>query len=1062
MAWRLGIDLGTNSLGWWAFHVAKEDNRWKVTESLDGGVYIFPDGREPAKGGRVGDSNAVARRLARGTRRTRDRRRARYRAFMRELIALGLMPADPGVRRNLFHTTKNSADPDRFNPYRLRAEALSRELEPYELGRALFHLALRRGFKSNRNDLTEEEGGNLKDRIGGLQRHLSGTTLGQFMWNQYQAEKEQEKNGDKARGIRFRGDSEFYPSRSMYSDEFDAIQGVQEKYHSLNTDNWRRLRDRYVLFQWPLKPVERGSCEFFPQYQRHWKDTPVGHDFRIYQELNNLRWIDVDRGDHMLDAGQREAVLNLLMTRKSDVKFASMRKEKGPDGALLFPDCVRFNLESEKRKSLKPHAVGALLGSHPVLAPLWFRRCEDAGDDGFLDSVFETLQKETDSEVLELRLSTDYGLPRDAIEALTSLHLSRATASVSRTFMEAIVPIMRDQGLAYWDAVREISDEEENPLHHSHRPGQGDRKLLPYYGEILRGSMLGADANANPVNEPEKHFGRINNPTVHVALNCLRRVCNNLIERFGEAPVEIHVELARDLKQPRKQRDDMTKRQAANERENDRIRGNLQNHGIAHPSALDIKKVKLWEELGQNEMARRCPFSGKTISFAGLINGDAEIEHILPFKRTLDDSMANLTVAMRWANRLKGNRTPYEAFATDAYLKDGIRWEEVRARADELPSNKAWRFGPNAMDKFESENDFIARQLTDNAYIARSAQQYLGCLKGVAQIVPNRGRLTAMLRGKWHLNGILSDENRKTREDHRHHAVDAAVIGLADRSMLNEVSRLTARGADDRTRIEVPDLPVDVEQAIRTRVPEIIVAYKPDHGSQGGMFKDTAYGVIRPENRDPDFPEHNLVVRKPLTALTAKEYEVIRDQNIRDAVRARLAETESTGEKPEKALAELGVELGVKSARILVRDQTVAPIPSASYKGYKADSYVCCDIWRIPKGRPGHWKRDEFRWEGVFWSYAETPNGVLKPEQKKPHPAAKFVTRLFKSDVIAYEDAGETQLMRVAGFSTTNNKLDIKPHHLADAKQNHVSINVLGEKRIRKLHVSPGGSVRGI
>ena len=72
------------------------------------------------------------------------------------------------------------------------------------------------------------------------------------------------------------------------------------------------------------------------------------------------------------------------------------------------------------------------------------------------------------------------------------------------------------------------------------------------------------------------------------------------------------------------------------------------------------------------DFARRCPFSGKPISLAQLFNGEAEIEHILPFKRTLDNSIANLTVAMRWANRLKGNRSPYEAFGSNAYKKDGI------------------------------------------------------------------------------------------------------------------------------------------------------------------------------------------------------------------------------------------------------------------------------------------------------------------------------------------------------------------------------------------------------
>ena len=189
MAWRLGIDLGTNSLGWWAFNVEKEGHQWRVSDSLNGGVYIFPDGREPAKSGRVGNSNAVERRRARSMRRNRDRRKTRLRAFMRELVELGLMPKSRDERDKLFQPRAKSNAPDRSNPYRLRAEAVERLLTPYELGRALFHLGLRRGFKSNRLEQADDDGGKLKKRIDELHKTLNGRTLGQVQWARFQAER---------------------------------------------------------------------------------------------------------------------------------------------------------------------------------------------------------------------------------------------------------------------------------------------------------------------------------------------------------------------------------------------------------------------------------------------------------------------------------------------------------------------------------------------------------------------------------------------------------------------------------------------------------------------------------------------------------------------------------------------------------------------------------------------------------------------------------------------------------------------------------------------------------
>ena len=1063
MAWRLGIDLGTNSIGWWAFKLKKNGGRWEIDCSLDGGVYIFPDGREPQKGGRVGDSNAVERRLARSMRRNRDRGKARMKAFMRELVALELLPNSAGERNKYFQVKAGDLDPERFNPYRLRAEALERTLEPFELGRALFHLGLRRGFKSNRIEQSEEEGGTLKERIGELRGELGKSSLGAFQWKRYQEEQSRQAAGDKPAGIRFRGDQKFYPDRAMYSAEFEAIRKRQAPYHTkLRPEDWERLRDRYILFQWPLKPVERGACEFFPEEPRHWRDTPIGHDFRIYQELNALAWFDGGQVEHELSSEQYSEILHLLLNRKSLVTFDSIRKIKGKDGRPIFVNCLRFNLESEKRKGLKHHDVARKMCSDEHLSALWNERSSEAGDNGRLDDIFEALFEETDNEALKLRLSSEFELNTQTIDALASLKQSRETAKVSRRFMEAIVPVMRDQGLIYSDAVAEVLDDEGTPLHHSQRAFSEKKRKLPYYGEILVGSMMGANSMFDPETEPEKHFGKIGNPTVHVALNSLRRVINTLIERFENPPSEIHIELSRELKNSRKQRDEISKRQAKNQKENDRIREDLRKNGIENPSALDIKKVKLWEELGESTLSRRCPFSGKTISFAQLLNGEAEIEHILPFKRTLDDSVSNLTVAMRWANRLKGNRTPHEAFSSDAFAADGIVWHTVTDLARKLPPHKAWRFGPAAMAKFEGENDFIARQLTDNAYIASSAMRYLSCLEGVENIVPNRGALTALLRGKWRLNGILSDDNRKSREDHRHHAIDAAVIGLANRATLKAISDQTARGADDRVRIDVPALRTDIEQEIRERVPDITVAFKPNHGWQGGMYKETAYGFVKPESYDSNFPEHNLVARKPLLSLTAKEHDCIRDPLIRQAVRVCLAQAKLDGKKPEVALTEFSKEQGIKSVRILIKEQTVNPRPSAPYKGYKPASYVCCDIWRCPKGKVGNWKKGIYEWRGVFWSYADTASGVPTAVERQPHPAAKFVTRLFKNDMVAYEESGQTKIMRVAGFSTTNNRLDIVPNATANPGRNHMGINVLGGKSLRKIYVAPDGGVRGL
>lgn len=1063
MKWRLGLDLGTNSLGWWAFELSCENDRkydrMSVARSLGGGVLIFPDGREPSKGGRVGDGPSVTRRIARGMRRNRDRGKIRRHKLLAALERLGLLPSPGSERDALFQPSAGKgmtkAQVDALNPYRLRARAADQQVSAHELGRALAHLGLRRGFKSNRREASEDDGGGLKDRIDALYERLEGRTLGQYLADQLEAAGESERAGEAKPGMRFRAQSGFYPNRRMYTEEFERIRAVQAPHLDLGDDDWLELSE-LILDQRPLLPVERGRCEFLIEEPRHWRDTPVANDFRVFQELNNLRLVRTGEPDILLNAEQRSAILDLLMTRRSEVKFTTIRKLRRDDKSSLFPPDRSFNLEDPKRKGLKPHGAAIWFTGNDELAALWRERQSETGDGGRLDNIFEVLQNAEDDATVTAQLVEDFDVSPEAARALVAIKLSSATGRVSRRFMERVVPVLRDQGLVYSDAVAELTDGDGNPLHHSARGGAMTFDELPYYGQVVPESMLGARPEEFSKSEPEQHFGRINNPTVHVALNQLRRLVNHLVKRFGCAPTQIHVETTRELKQSRKQRDEITAKQAKNERENKRIQDLFPDMVM---SGRDRLKVRLWEELGAEAPVRRCVFSGKTISAAQLFSGEVEIEHILPFSRTLDDGFANLTLAFIDANRLKGNRTPHEAFGGGQYVAQGYDWTAIAERASRLPDNKTWRFGPDAMQRFERDGGFIARQLTDTAHAARTAQRYLGVLQGVERVVGNPGRLTAMARGKWRLNGLLGDENRKNRVDHRHHAIDAVVIGLLDRPILQQVARASARGADDRLEITLPDLDDALVDTIRGQIRDIIVAYKPDHGLRGRLFKDTAYGAVAEDKRDPTMPEHSLVVRKAITGLSPREVGAVRDPALRAELDQFLYEATGAGLKHEKALEAFSLETGVKRVRILVKDQTATTIASAPYKAYAPDSYAFCDVWRKPKGKKGKWRKGEYEWEGKFWSYVDCA-GETAPDKelKRPHPAAKFVTRLFKDDLVAYEEDGVTQVMRVAGFSTTNNKLDVKPHNLAVFPQTYVSINVLGAKGLRKLSIGPDGS----
>ena len=199
-------------------------------------------------------------------------------------------------------------------------------------------------------------------------------------------------------------------------------------------------------------------------------------------------------------------------------------------------------------------------------------------------------------------------------------------------------------------------------------------------------------------------------------------------------------------------------------------------------------RLLLWHELSEDPNGRCCPFSGTMIGITDLFNDSTEIEHLIPFSRSLDDSRANKIICTREANRFKGNRTPFEAFE---HSPAGYDWSEIAARAEALPSSKSWRFKPDAWEIWRqgADGDFTSRHLNDTRYIGRLTREYFEAICHIDKIDVVTGRLTSLLRRHWGLNSVLDDgSDRKNRDDHRHHAVDAIVVGMTSRSTLQKIA----------------------------------------------------------------------------------------------------------------------------------------------------------------------------------------------------------------------------------------------------------------------------------
>ena len=529
--YRLGLDLGTNSIGWAA---VKLDNDGDPCGLLDMGVRIFSDGRNP----KDGSSNAAKRRIPRGQRRRRDRYIKRRGDLMDALVEYGLMPADKRERKRL----------ETCDPYELRVRALNESLTPHELGRALFHLNQRRGFKSNRkaggDGGDESEAKKTRAEISALRAEMESggaRTLGEFLAKRY----------SEGEPVRARPGQNLYPDRAMYEAEFDAIREEQVPHHGLSAEQWDRLHST-VFFQRPLKPVDPGYCQLEAGEKRAPRALPIAQEFRMLQEVNNLRirvGIDPER---RLNEDERERALQRLRSGRPINLEKPTRKELGLDSD------AKFNLAAGGRKILKGDETSARLtvkkekGEEAL--PIFGDRWPDKPLEERNEIVRFMLDTE-EPEAVKRKAIDEWGLDDAQAEAVSNVNFPDGYGNLSEKAIDKLLPHLR-KGLVYSDAVLAAGY-----AHHSDFRNEEAHGRLPYYGEVLERDAVGADPTKDPVKDGEPaRYGRIGNPTVHIGLGQLRRVVNRLIDAYDK-PEEIVVELARDLKMNTEQKKDYQRRQ---------------------------------------------------------------------------------------------------------------------------------------------------------------------------------------------------------------------------------------------------------------------------------------------------------------------------------------------------------------------------------------------------------------------------------------------------------------------------------------------------------------------
>lgn len=852
----LGLDLGTNSIGW---AILEETNK-RPARIIDLGSRIFQKAVEE----KTPTPKNVKRRDKRLARRVIQRRARRKQRMLNYLVKLDLLPKE----------LRSHAQPEIVlnrlgDPYQLRAKALDHRLEKHELGRVLLHLVQRRGFLSSRktllgdmvddpdvqvvlaeledhDDISSEsvkEETAFKRDISELRNTINNAgfrTLGEYFCSLEHHDCKRNRRRD---GGHLRTD------RQMYRDELDLIWKKQAEFHNNLSGDVKAQIEEIIFYQRPLKlrGDRIGKCTLEPTRRRANIARLESQRFRYLQDVNNLKYFDYYTDTWKdLNKEDRDKLIELFESKAHPTFKTDVRKALGLDKG------TEFNLDTDNKK-LKGNITACEIRKV-------FRQWDQMDNNG-QHAILEDLLTITKKSVLKKRLINHWGLDAETAVNLCMLEFEPGHANLSVKAINNLLPYL-ECGQIYSDA-----------------------RVSAGYGyevdEIDVQDKLGQP--------PE-----IANPIVNKALHEVRRLVNAIIKEYGK-PDAIRIEMARELEMNTKKYKAFLRQQTLNTKANEDAEKAYQEMGArnAHlkltkyPSRTDKIKYRLWKD--QDE---RCAYSGKTISLARLFSPEIDIDHIVPYSQSLDDSYMNKVVCFAGENRYKGQRTPI-----DAYGGNEEKWNQISQAInhwDKKLKAKKSRFYTTTADL--QKRDFISNQLNDTRYISKVTLDYVRQLG--ADVSVSKGHTTAWLRHQWDLNSLIGETSEKERSDHRHHAIDAVVIACVDRQFYKDLIGIAKDLEKRQPELKMRDIRFDppwpyLRSDLDEKLQRVIVSHAPSRKLNGELHEDTGAGFINGKG---------TVYRTDLNGeFKTTQIKKIVDDEVRQIIEQHLANYD---DKPKNAFAE--------------------------------------------------------------------------------------------------------------------------------------------------------------
>lgn len=747
--YRLGLDVGIKSVGWCVMECDESGEPRRII-ALNSRIFEAPEVTNKEQ-----ETLAHERRMARSKRRL-NRRRAFRLERLRDFFAtkgIELFDSDENGILVLRDELKN------LDVLKLRVEGLSRALTSEEFCFVLYTIAKHRGFRSNKKlGATKDEDGKLKKAISdnvAKMNELKCETVGEYLHNEFALKGLPIHNKSGKYNLCFSRDllekeiRILFERQRSFGSEFANIE-VEIEY--LSIFNAQRNFDEGPGKGSSYKGThEVRKCEFYENEDVSAKGTYTNEWATVYQKVNGLSII-LDGDRRRLTAEERNIVIGLAH-KKAEVKYKDVRK------ALKLEDGCRFNTLNYRVKKSDDDVLKcenakfiSTCGSKGVITVL---PDDLKGDIELIDEIAEICTKYSSQELIENAIETSPvisgRLDADTIAKLSELDMTKY-GHLSLRALRELLPYLKE-GLVYSDAVEKIG--------FSHTQKEYEKQKYLGKNEIIREKVNG-----------------IMSPTVRRAISQTIKVIDAVVREYG-SPYAVNIELARDMSRSKDEREKMDREMRFRAQENKKIAQSLEDLGV-RATATNILKRKLYDE-----QDCKCAYSHKTLDANRLFeDGYCEIDHIIPYSRSFDDSFNNKVLVLKEENQNKKQNTPYEYF-----MRVGRNFDEFIDYCKVIYEKKNAKKLELLLKKKINEEEWKSRALNDTRYASRFLANIIDDFlmfdertKKQKRVQTVKGAITAYLRRYWGIQKIREDGDK-------HHAVDAAVIACVTKGIEQKIEK---------------------------------------------------------------------------------------------------------------------------------------------------------------------------------------------------------------------------------------------------------------------------------